>query len=365
MLDLLRRRNEAVWLVSVPRAARASESAETVDVPSISHSLGPHLACAICAVSRWNSSSCFGRFLFRPRVRTIPTPRWHEIHPDRNGLGTLPGSLISCRPFQNPEQKQHKRRYDPISQTAQPGRRLICSPGIYGWDRVLPPAIAVPFQGTYPSRAGFSHRSPEVRGHYLQNGPGLKPPKRSPLTTAALSSIRENPRNPRQNACFLPRIARILVDFRISKSSSRTTPTRRLFRLPSGPPTFFPCRIPLHKCRGYLKKPAATFGLSKQHRSTTPRPPLAARHFGRPTGLRLSRPPRRTYLRSLRLAAPGSGPPHFGMIPPPSITKPTWILGNRTLPAPPPAASSPTLCKLQQTRRNLCNRPQLVTVWSG
>ena len=62
----------------------------------------------------------FGRFLFCPRTRTIPTPRWHGIHPDRDGLGTLTGSLISCRPFQNPKQKQHKRRYDPISQTAQP-----------------------------------------------------------------------------------------------------------------------------------------------------------------------------------------------------------------------------------------------------
>ena len=79
------------------------------------------LGCVICAVSKWNSSSCFGRFLFRPRTRTIPTPRWHEIHPDRDGLRTLPGSLISCRPFQNPEQKQHKLRYDPISQTASPG----------------------------------------------------------------------------------------------------------------------------------------------------------------------------------------------------------------------------------------------------
>ena len=69
-----------------------------------------------------DSSSCFGRFLFRPRTRTIPTPRWHEIHPDRDGLGTLPGSLISCRPSQNPEQKQHKCRYDPFSQTAQPRR---------------------------------------------------------------------------------------------------------------------------------------------------------------------------------------------------------------------------------------------------
>ena len=52
-------------------------------------------------------------------VLQIPTPRWHEIHPDRDGLGTLPGSSISCRPFQNPEQKQHKCRYDPISQTAK------------------------------------------------------------------------------------------------------------------------------------------------------------------------------------------------------------------------------------------------------
>ena len=69
----------------------------------------------------------------------------------------------------------------------------------------------------------------------------------------------------------MPRIARIFADFRIAKSNSRTTPTRRLFRLPSGLPAFFPCRVPPHKCRGYLKRPAATFGLSKQHRSTTPR----------------------------------------------------------------------------------------------
>ena len=100
-----------------------------------------------------------------------------------------------------------------------------------------------PLQGTYPSRARFSHRAPEVRGHYLQNASGLKPPKRTPLKTAALSSIRENPRNPRQNASFLPRISRIVADFRIGKSNSQTTPTRRPFRLPSGLPTFFPCRM--------------------------------------------------------------------------------------------------------------------------
>ena len=47
--------------------------------------LWPGLGCVICGVSKWNSSSCFGRFLFRPRTRTIPTLRWHEIHPDRDG----------------------------------------------------------------------------------------------------------------------------------------------------------------------------------------------------------------------------------------------------------------------------------------
>ena len=225
MLDLLRRRGGAVWWVFVPRAAiaaRASESTRVVVRASVSRSLGLRLGCAIRAVSRWNSSSCFGRFLFRPRTRTIPTPRWHEIHPDRDGLGTLPGSLISCRPFQNPEQKQHKRRYDPISQTAQPRRSLICSPGIYAWDRVLPPAIAVPFRGLTRLGPALATGAPEVRGHYLQNGPGLKPPKRTPLKTAALSSIRENPRNPRQNACFLPRISRIF------ELANRTAERRQL-----------------------------------------------------------------------------------------------------------------------------------------
>ena len=95
-----------------------------------------------CGGRRWTVQSVRFRSGVRVRVlvgfcsahvtRTIPTPRWHEIHPDRDGLGTLPGSLNSCRPFQNPEQKQHKRRYDPISQTAQP-RTALDSRGEAGW----------------------------------------------------------------------------------------------------------------------------------------------------------------------------------------------------------------------------------------
>ena len=92
-----------------------------------------------------------------------------------------------------------------------------------------PTGDSSPLQGTYPSQAAFSHRCAAVRSHYRQNGPGAEAAEANPAKDCRASSIRENPRNPRQNACFLPRIARIFTDFRIGKSNSRTTPTRRPF----------------------------------------------------------------------------------------------------------------------------------------
>ena len=67
---------------------------------------------------------------------------------------------------------------------------------------------------------------------------GLKPPKRAPPRLPRFSSIRENPRNPRQETSIFPRVARIFADFRIR-------PRRRDARRERGRESISPAERPV------------------------------------------------------------------------------------------------------------------------
>ena len=75
-----------------------------------------------------------------------------------------------------PKRPPRRAKRPPSPEAGRYYAALAFMPG----NRVLPPAIAVPFQGTYPSRAGLSHRRAEVRATIYKTAQGAEAAEANP-----------------------------------------------------------------------------------------------------------------------------------------------------------------------------------------